>query len=87
MEAYIGMIRQRERGLAVAAVGRAQDREQRRVLRDRKQLSLTEQPATRGEVAGKDGDLARTMSNLKALVDPRFNEDDVTVLLVKRTAA
>jgi hypothetical protein len=25
------------------------------------------------------------MSNLKALVDPRFNEDDVTVLLVKRT--
>jgi sigma-B regulation protein RsbU (phosphoserine phosphatase) len=34
-----------------------------------------------------DDDLARTMSNLKALVDPRFNEDDVTVLLVKRTAA
>jgi sigma-B regulation protein RsbU (phosphoserine phosphatase) len=32
-------------------------------------------------------DLARTMSNLKALVDPRFNEDDVTVLLVKRRAA
>jgi hypothetical protein len=27
------------------------------------------------------------MSNLKALVDPRFNEDDVTVLLVKRTAS
>jgi hypothetical protein len=26
------------------------------------------------------------MSNLKALVDPRYNEDDVTVLLVKRTA-
>ena len=34
-----------------------------------------------------DNDLARTMSNLKALVDPRFNEDDVTVLLVKRMAA
>ena len=34
-----------------------------------------------------DNDLARTMSNLKALVDPRFNEDDVTVLLVKRTAS
>ena len=33
-----------------------------------------------------DTDLARTMLNLKALVDPRFNEDDVTVLLVKRTA-
>jgi len=34
-----------------------------------------------------DSSLTRTMSNLKALVDPRFNEDDVTVLLVKRTAA
>lgn len=34
-----------------------------------------------------DNDLARTMSNLKARVDPRFNEDDVTVLLVKRKAA
>jgi len=34
-----------------------------------------------------DGSLTRTMANLKALVDPRFTEDDVTVLLVKRTAA
>jgi sigma-B regulation protein RsbU (phosphoserine phosphatase) len=33
-----------------------------------------------------DRDLPRTMSNLKALVDPRYNEDDVTMLLVKRTA-
>ena len=32
-----------------------------------------------------DNDLARTMAILKALADPRFNEDDVTVLLVKRT--
>lgn len=32
-----------------------------------------------------DTDLVRTMANLKALVDPRFNEDDITVLLVKRT--
>ena len=32
-----------------------------------------------------DSDLPRTMSNLKALVDRRYNEDDVTVLLVKRT--
>ena len=31
-----------------------------------------------------DKDLPRTMANLKALVDPRFNEDDITVLLVKR---
>lgn len=28
----------------------------------------------------------RTMSNLKSSVDPKFNEDDVTILLVKRTA-
>ena len=27
----------------------------------------------------------RTMSNLKALIDPRLNEDDITILLVKRT--
>jgi Stage II sporulation protein E (SpoIIE) len=29
---------------------------------------------------------AGTMSNLKSLVDPKFNEDDVTILLVKRAA-
>ena len=34
-----------------------------------------------------DGSLQRTMANLKALVDPRFNEDDVTVLLVKRKSS
>ncbi len=34
-----------------------------------------------------DRDLPRTMSNLKALVDPRYNEDDVTMLLVKRMSA
>ena len=28
----------------------------------------------------------RTMSTLKSLVDPEFNEDDVTILLVKRSA-
>jgi sigma-B regulation protein RsbU (phosphoserine phosphatase) len=28
----------------------------------------------------------RTMANLKSLVDPKFNEDDVTILLVKRMA-
>jgi len=27
----------------------------------------------------------KTMSNLKALIDPRLNEDDITILLVKRT--
>jgi serine phosphatase RsbU (regulator of sigma subunit) len=29
----------------------------------------------------------KTMSNLKSLIDPRFNEDDVTILLIKRTEA
>ena len=28
----------------------------------------------------------RTMANVKSLVDPKFNEDDVTILLVKRMA-
>jgi hypothetical protein len=28
----------------------------------------------------------RTMANLKSLVDPKFNQDDVTILLVKRSA-
>jgi serine phosphatase RsbU (regulator of sigma subunit) len=28
----------------------------------------------------------RTMANLKSLVDPKFNEDDITILLVKRAA-
>jgi phosphoserine phosphatase RsbU/P len=28
----------------------------------------------------------KTMANLKSLVDPKFNEDDVTILLVKRVA-
>jgi sigma-B regulation protein RsbU (phosphoserine phosphatase) len=28
----------------------------------------------------------RTMSNIKTLVDPKFNDDDVTILLVKRVA-
>jgi serine phosphatase RsbU (regulator of sigma subunit) len=29
---------------------------------------------------------AKTMSNLKSLIDPRFKEDDVTILLVKGTS-
>jgi hypothetical protein len=29
-------------------------------------------------------DARTTMSNLKSLVNPEFNEDDVTILLVKR---
>jgi sigma-B regulation protein RsbU (phosphoserine phosphatase) len=29
----------------------------------------------------------RTMANLKSLVDPKFNEDDITILLVKRIAS
>lgn len=30
-------------------------------------------------------DCAKTMSNLKALIDPRLKEDDITILLAKRT--
>src|ERR1700736_1300503 len=33
------------------------------------------------------GGRERTMANLKSLVDPKFNEDDVTILLVKRIAS
>jgi hypothetical protein len=33
-----------------------------------------------------DESVARSMANLKSLVDPKFNEDDVTILLVKRMA-
>ena len=32
------------------------------------------------------GSSGRTMANLKSLLDPKFNEDDVTILLVKRIA-
>jgi len=28
----------------------------------------------------------RTMANLKSLIDPKFNQDDVTILLAKRIA-
>jgi sigma-B regulation protein RsbU (phosphoserine phosphatase) len=31
-------------------------------------------------------DAGETMANLKSLIDPKFNEDDVTILLVKRVA-
>jgi hypothetical protein len=47
-----------ERRLPVAAVRRAEEREQRRVLRDREDLPLAECPAARREVAGEDHDLA-----------------------------
>ncbi len=32
------------------------------------------------------GSAGQTMANLKSLVDPKFNEDDITILLVKRVA-
>jgi serine phosphatase RsbU (regulator of sigma subunit) len=41
-------------------------------------------PASRLRGAISDNP-AKTMSNLKSLIDPRFKEDDVTILLVKRT--
>jgi hypothetical protein len=43
--------------LAVAAVGRAEQREERGVLRDRQDLSVAEGPALRGEVVGNEADL------------------------------
>ncbi len=42
---------------AVAAVGRAEQREQRLVLVDRQQLSVAHRPALRGEAEGHDPDL------------------------------
>ena len=50
-------IRQRKVALAVAAVGGPEQREQRRVLRDRQELAVAERPALRGEVERKDANL------------------------------
>src|SRR4029077_12871928 len=43
-------VRQRESGLTVAAVLRAQEREQCRVLRDRQELAIAKGPTDRREV-------------------------------------
>jgi hypothetical protein len=51
-------VRQRERRDAVAAVGRAEQREQRLVLRDRHDLPVAERPAFRGEGEREDGNLS-----------------------------
>ena len=51
-------VRQRERGLAVAAVDGADQREQGVVLGDRYQLSVAEGPAVGREIAGEHPDLA-----------------------------
>jgi hypothetical protein len=48
---------QRERRLAVASVGRADQREQGLVLGDRQQLAVAERPASRGEQASEHADL------------------------------
>ena len=50
-------VRQRECGLAVAAIEGAKQGEQRGVLRDRQELAIARRPAGRGEVAGEDADL------------------------------
>jgi hypothetical protein len=47
---------QREGALAVTAVGRPDQLEERLVLGDREELSLAEHPARRGEVPGKHPD-------------------------------
>ena len=50
-------IGQREVGLAVAAIGRAQQREQRLVLVDRHQLTVAERPTLGRKIEGHDLDL------------------------------
>src|SRR5205823_11735665 len=50
-------IRQREGALAVAAVCRAEQREESGVLRDRQDLPVAPGPASRREVEGEDADL------------------------------
>lgn len=44
---------------------------------------LEDEPETRMRDAISDHP-ARSLSNIKSLIDPRFNEDDVTILVVKR---
>src|SRR5437763_622136 len=51
-------VRQRERALTVAAVGRADELKQDLVFRDGKQLTLAEHPACGSEVAGEHTDFS-----------------------------
>src|SRR5260370_30873383 len=50
-------VRQREVALAVAAIGGAEQRKQRRVLRDRHKLPVAERPAFGREVERENADL------------------------------
>ncbi len=52
-------IRQGESLYSVPAVGRSQDREERRVLRNREQLPIAEGKASRGPVAAKENNHAQ----------------------------
>src|SRR5438477_10744354 len=51
-------IRQGKRGLSIAAVGGADQIEQRLVLRDRQELAFAEHPSGRSEVAREHPDFA-----------------------------
>src|SRR5262249_32136109 len=51
-------VRQGKGGLPVSTVGRADQVEQRLVVRDRQELPLPEHPTRRGEVPGEHADLA-----------------------------
>jgi hypothetical protein len=51
-------IRQRERGLPIAAIGRTKQREQGLILIDRQQLAIGERPAGRRKVSRKGHDFA-----------------------------
>src|SRR4029077_14289435 len=51
-------VRQRERVLSIAAVGRADQTEKRCVAGDREQRSVAERPSLRGEVPGERADFS-----------------------------
>jgi hypothetical protein len=73
----------REVRLAVAAVGGAEQREQRGVLRERQELAVAERPALRREVEREDADLGDewiiSMVFLlgRAREDPEQRDDEV----------
>ena len=62
-------VRQGEGVDAVAAIGRAEDREQGVVLRDRHQLAVAPRPALRREVEAETADLADIGGSHPALLN------------------
>jgi hypothetical protein len=52
-------------------------------------MGMEQEVGTPAVQDGEEADLGtdRTMGNLKSLVDLKFNEDDITILLLKRGSA